>query len=324
MKALITGATGFIGSHLAGALIREGFDVACLVRNPANLRFLEDINAGIIKGDCTDRESLADAVKGVDYVFHLAGLTKACSEADFFNANVKGTENIVQAVLENNSHIKRFVYLSSLAAAGPSCDGRPLKEDSEPAPVSVYGKTKLEGEKIVLANKKNMPVTVIRPPAVYGPRDRDLLIFFKMIKSGLIPYWGKCYYSFLYVEDLINGIILSALSRDAEGEIFFVSDGNIYSTDDIIEAISDALQKRPVRLNIPKFVMPLLGFISEKAKGARKGINIINTDKIKEMRHSHWICDTTRAAERLKFEPKVKIKEGAKWTADWYRIHQWL
>jgi nucleoside-diphosphate-sugar epimerase len=320
MKALITGATGFIGSHLAGALIREGFDVACLVRNPANLRFLEDINAGIIKGDCTDRGSLADAVKGVDYVFHLAGLTKACSEADFFNANVKGTENIVQAVLENNSHIKRFVYLSSLAAAGPSCDGRPLKEDSEPAPVSVYGKTKLEGEKIVLAHNKNMPVTVIRPPAVYGPRDRDLLIFFKMVKSGLIPYWGKCYYSFIYVEDLINGIILSALSRDAEGEIFFVSDGNIYSTNDIIEAISDALQRRPIKLNIPRFVMPLLGFISEKTKG----VSIINTDKIKEMRHSYWICDATRAAERLKFEPKVKIKEGARWTADWYRIHQWI
>lgn len=324
MKALITGATGFIGSHLAGALIREGFDVTCLVRNPANPRFLEDINVRIIKGDCTDRESLTDAVKGVDYVFHLAGLTKACSEADYYNANVKGTENMIKAVVEDNPNIKRFIYLSSLAAAGPSHDGIPLKEDCKLEPVSLYGKTKLQGERLVLSNKENIPVTVIRPPAVYGPRDRDLLIFFKMVKSGLIPYWGKCYYSFLYVEDLINAIILSALSRDAEGEIFFVSDGNIYSTDDIIEAISDALQKRPMRLNIPKVVMPLLGFISEKAKGARKGINIINTDKIKEMRHSYWICDMTRAAERLKFEPKVKIKEGVKWTADWYRIHQWL
>lgn len=324
MKALITGATGFIGSHLAGALIREGFDVACLVRNPSNLRYLEDLNVRIVRGDCTDISSLHDAVGDMDHIFHLAGLTKACSEADFFNANVRGTENIVQAVLENNPNIKRFVYLSSLAAAGPSCDGKPLKEDCEPMPVSVYGRTKLEGEKIVLAHSKNMPVTVIRPPAVYGPRDRDLLVFFKMVKSGVIPYWGKCYYSFLYVEDLINGIILSALSKDAEGEIFFMSDGNIYSTDDIIEAISDALQRRPIKLNIPKFVMPLLGFISEKAKGARKGVSIINTDKIKEMRHSQWICDTTRATERLKFEPKVKIKEGTKWTADWYRIHQWI
>lgn len=320
MKALITGATGFIGSHLAGALINKGFEVACLVRNPSNLKFIEGMNVSIIKGDCTDRESLSDAVRGIDYVFHLAGLTKACSEEDYFNSNVKGTENIVQAVIEKNQGIKRFVYMSSLAAAGPSYDGRPIKEDSEPIPVSVYGRTKLEGEKIVLSNKNIIPVTVIRPPAVYGPRDRDLLIFFKMVKSGLIPYWGKCYYSFIYVEDLINGIILSALSTDAEGEVFFVSDGSVYSNDDIIEEISDALQKRPIRLSVPKFFMPMLGFISEKVKGA----NIINTDKIKEMRHSYWVCDTTKATERLKFEPKVKIREGVKWTADWYRIHQWL
>lgn len=320
MKVLVTGATGFIGSHLTDALIREGFDVTCLVRNPSNTRFIDGMNVNIIKGDCTDKESLSGAVKGVDYIFHVAGLTKACSEADFFNVNVKGTENIVQATLKNNSNIKRFVYLSSLAAAGPSCDGNPITEESKPSPVSVYGKTKLEGEKIVLSNKGNMPVTVIRPPAVYGPRDRDLLIFFKMIKLGLIPYWGKCYYSFLYVEDLINGIILSALNKDAEGEIFFMSDGKIYSNDDIIQAISDALQKKPMRLSIPKFIMPLFGFISEKVKGA----NIINTDKIKEMRHSYWICDTTKSIQRLKFEPKVTIKEGAKWTANWYRIHQWL
>jgi nucleoside-diphosphate-sugar epimerase len=320
MKALVTGATGFIGSHLVDALIREGFEVTCLVRNPSNLKFLSEFNIKLVSGDCTVQESLEDAVKDIDYVFHIAGLTKAHCEADFFHANAKGTENIVQALLKNNRNIKRFVYLSSLAAAGPSRDCKPLKEDCELAPVSVYGKTKLEGEKIVIAHKDKIPVTIIRPPAVYGPRDRDLLILFKMVKLGFIPYWGKCYYSFIYIEDLINGIILSALKKEAEGEILFMSDGNIYSSDDIICAISDAVQKKPVKLTVPRFIMPLLGVISEKAKG----VNIINTDKIKEMQHNHWICDTLRAKERLNFEPKVKIKEGAKWTADWYRIHQWL
>lgn len=319
MKAFVTGATGFIGSHLVDALIREGFEVACLVRNQSNLKFLSELNVKLVSGDCTVKESLEDAVKEVDYVFHLAGLTKARSEADFFNANVKGTENIVQAVLKN-CRIKRFIYLSSLAAAGPSRDCNSLKEDCEPAPVSVYGKTKLKGEKIVIDHKDKIPITIIRPPAVYGPRDRDLLIAFKMVKLGLMPYWGRCYYSFLYVEDLINGIILSALEKEVEGEILFMSDGNIYSSDDIICAISDALEKKPVKLTIPRFMMPLLGTISEKAKG----LNIINADKIKEMQHTHWICDTTKTTERLKFEPKVKIKEGARWTADWYRIHQWL
>ncbi len=320
MKALITGATGFIGSHLAGALIREGFDVTCLVRNTSSLKYLEGLNIKFVEGDCTDIGSLPDAVRGMDYIFHLAGLTKACSEEDYYNANVKGTENIVKATIENNHGIKRFFYLSSLAAAGPSCDGKPLKEDCEQRPVSLYGKTKFEGEKIVYANKDNLPVTIIRPPAVYGPRDKDLLVFFKMVKSGIAPYWGKCYYSFLYVDDLINGIILAALSDEAAGEIFFMTDGNIYSSDDIIEAISDALQNRPMKLNIPKFVMPALGFIAEKAKG----LSIISADRLRDMKYSHWICDTSKAMERLKFEPKVKIKEGARWTADWYRIHQWL
>ncbi|MDI6800439.1 MAG: NAD(P)-dependent oxidoreductase [Thermodesulfovibrionales bacterium] len=320
MKALVTGATGFIGSHLTDALLRNGFDVYCLVRKTSNLRFIEGLNVRLIHGDCTDRQSLNEAVKNIDYVFHLAGLTKACSEEDYFNANVKGTENIVRAVLDNNPRIRRFVYLSSLAAAGPSCDERPLGEDCKMRPVSVYGKTKLEGEKIVLAHSKDLPSTIIRPPAVYGPRDKDLLVFFKMIRTGIVPYWGRCYYSFIYIEDLINGIILSTLNTEAEGEIFFMSDGNIYSSDDIIDAVSDAVQKKPLKLSMPRFIMPLLGFISEKTRG----VNIINPDKIKEMRHSYWICDVAKAVSVLKFKPKVKIKEGTRWTADWYRIHRWL
>lgn len=320
MKALVTGATGFIGSHLTAALIRQGFDVVCLVRNTSSLKYLEGLNIKTVNGDCTDMESLSVAVKDVDYIFHLAGLTKAYSEKDYYNVNVKGTENIIKATIENNPGIKRFFYLSSLAAVGPSYDGKPLNEDCEQRPVSLYGRTKLEGEKIVYGNRGNLPVTIVRPPAVYGPRDRDLLVFFKMVKSGVIPYWGKCYYSFLYVDDLINGIILAALSEESAGEIFFMTDGNIYSSDDIIEAISDALQKRPVRLSVPKFVMPALGFIAEKAKG----LSIISTDRLRDMKYSHWICDTSKAMNRLKFKPEVKIKEGARWTADWYRINQWL
>ncbi len=320
MKALVTGATGFIGSHLVGALVREGFDVTCLVRSASSLKYIEDFPVKLVIGDCTDRGSLSRAVQGADYIFHLAGLTKTCCESESFNANAKGTENLISTVLEHNPGIKRFVYLSSLAAAGPSGDGKPLKEDCATLPVSIYGKTKLEGEKTVYAYRDKLPVTIIRPPAVYGPRDRDLLVFFKMVKSGLIPYWGKGYYSFLYVEDLIHGIIISALDEGAQGEIFFMSDGNIYPIDEVIDAISDAVQKRPVRLSIPRFFMPVIGFASEKLRGT----NIINSDKIKEMKHSYWICDTLKAVTKLNFEPKVKIKEGAKWTADWYRIHQWL
>jgi nucleoside-diphosphate-sugar epimerase len=320
MKALVTGATGFIGSHLTHALVRKGFTVTCLVRNTSDLKYIEDLNVTLVRGNCIHRESLYEAVEGVDYVFHLAGLTKACSEADFFEANVKGTENILKAVLEKNSGIKRFVYLSSLAAVGPSSNGVPLKEDCATAPVSLYGKSKLEGEQLVLKHRHDIPVVVIRPPAVYGPRDKDMLVFFKMVKAGIAPVWGACHYSFIYIEDLIHGILLSSLDENASGEVFFMSDGVIYSSDDIINAIGDAVQKQPIKLKIPRFVMSIAGLIAERSGNS----SIVNADKMRELKHMNWVCDTSKAAERLKFGSQVKIKEGARWTADWYRIHQWL
>ena len=316
----VAGGAGFIGSHLTEALVKKGFTVTCLVRNTSNLSNLEDLNVRLVHGDCTREESLYEAVSGIDYVFHLAGLTKACSEVDFFDANVKCTRNILGAVLEKNRGIRRFVYISSLAAAGPSNDGAPLKEDCTAAPISLYGKSKLEGEQSVLMHRSDIPVVVIRPPAVYGPRDKDMLVIYRMVKAGIAPMWGTCYYSFIYVEDLINGILLSALDENAAGEIFFISDGIIYSSDDVIDAVADAVQKRPIRFRIPRFVMSSAGFILEQFGKS----SIINTDKMRELKHLHWVCDSSKAEERLKFEPQVKIKEGARWTADWYRIHRWL
>ncbi|MDH5203523.1 MAG: NAD(P)-dependent oxidoreductase [Nitrospirota bacterium] len=320
MKALVTGATGFIGSHLCEELVRRDYEVTCLIRKTSNLKWIENINLKFVLGDCTSKESLLDAVADFDVIFHLAGLTKSSSVDDFFCINAQGTENLINAVAERNQKLKRFIYLSSLAAAGPSNNGAPLSEDSEPRPVSSYGKSKLEGEKAVLRHKDSIPVTILRPPAVYGPRDEDLFIFFKLIKKGVFPYWGKCYYSLLYVDDLVQAILLSAENKDAEGEIYFLSNSNVYTGEEIAMEIASALNVGITQLKVPKFVMPFFAFISERIN--KKGI--INRDKIKELCQSHWTCDASKAKEKLGFIPKVKIKEGIKWTADWYRIHRWL
>lgn len=320
MKALVTGGTGFIGSHLAEALIRQGFDVTCLVRNAARRGYLEGVKVETVTGDCTNPHSLAAAVKGADYVFHLAGLTKAKNEEQFFSGNALATQNVLQAVLEHAPDVKRLFYLSSLAAVGPSPDGVPLKEDCAAAPVSAYGRTKLEGEKVIYAARDKIPVTIIRPPAVYGPRDRDVLVFFRMVKRGVVPFWGKSLYSFLYVEDLVNGIIQSAVNEKTSGEIFFLSDGNIYTSDDIINAISVALQRRPLRLSIPRVVMPMVGYLSQLAGH----LSIINSDRMKDIQHPYWVCDSTKAAGLFGYAPKVDMRLGASWTADWYRIHRWI
>lgn len=320
MKAFVTGATGFIGSHLVDALLKRGCEVTCLVRASSSLIYLEGLNVRLVYGDCCIADSISEAIKDSDYIFHIAGLTKAKNTDDFHKVNVVGTANLLNVVLKSGHNINRFFYLSSLAATGPSYNGFPLKEDCEPRPVSVYGRSKYEAERLVYSCKDKLPVTIIRPPAVYGPKDKDMLMFFKMISKGYVPYWGKSFYSFIYVEDLINGIIESSLSKEAEGEIFFISDGCIYSSDDVVNAVSDAVEKKPFKLPVPDFIMPLFGSISERFKN----VTIINTDKVKELKYKNWTCDSGKINRLINIAPRVKMKEGAKWTADWYRIHKWL
>ncbi len=320
MKALVTGASGFIGSHLCEELVKKGYEVTCLVKKTSNLKWIEHLNLDFIIGDCTDVRSIQDIKNGFDYIFHLAGLTKSCSKKDFFTINTLGTENLVKTVSEKNSKLKRFIYLSSLSATGPSNNGKPLREDVEPCPVSNYGKSKLEGEKAVLKYRDSIPITILRPSAVYGPRDRDFLIFFKMINKGIFPNWGECYYSLIYIDDLIQGIILSAEKKEAEDKIYFLSDNTFYTGKDVALAISSALNVKLTTLKVPKFVMPFFAFVGEKITKN----SILNRDKVKELLCSHWICDTRKAEEEIGFTTKVKLKEGIKWTADWYRIHRWL
>lgn len=317
----MTGATGFIGSHLAEELIKRGYGVTCLVRKTSSLKWIEGRDVTLLYGDCEDEGSLDRLAADFDYVFHLAGVTKAKRDEDFFCVNVKGTENLLRAVSARVRGLKRFVYLSSLAAAGPSLNASPLNESAEAKPVSIYGKSKLEGEDVASRHKNVMPLTIIRPPAVYGPRDKDFYVLFRMLKKGFYPYWGKCYYSLLYVDDLVRGLILSAESKEAEGGVYFLSDGNVYSNEDIVDEIARVLNTKIVRMRLPK---PLLSVVVGLTERLGKRSSIINRDKLRELNYLYWVCDSSKAGRDFKFIPKVTIKEGIKWTADWYRIHQWL
>lgn len=333
MKVLVTGATGFIGSHLVEALAGRGYSVKCLVRSSSNLRWIETLlspsrltnlpeasSVELVYGDCQDINSLKGAVEDCDYVFHLAGLTKTGDTDNFFKVNVKGTENLVNALTKTGRRLKRFVFLSSLAAVGPSLNGTPVTESTEPHPVSFYGKSKLEAEGVVYSVRDRIPVTIIRPPAVYGPRDRDFHMLFKMIKRGIFPYWGKTSYSLVYVDDLINGILFSMVNEFATGKLYFISDPNVYTNEDIASEIAGIFERSFIKLRIPKAVMPLFAGISERFN---KG-GIINRDKIRELNHPYWICDSTLATQELGYKSTVTLKEGIKWTADWYRINRWL
>jgi nucleoside-diphosphate-sugar epimerase len=320
MKVLVTGGTGFIGSHLVEELIRQGYNVSCLIRSRSRLFWIEGFPVNLIEGDCRAVEPLKDLIGDFDYIFHLAGITKTSSAAEFYCTNSKGTSDFVGMVVRHNSRIKRFVHLSTLAAAGPCKDGIPADTSSEPEPVSDYGKSKLEGEQCVLGYKDDIPVTVIRPPAVYGPRDKDMYVIFKMIQHGLFPHWGESYYSMIYVEDLVRAIIDSATTDKTIGKTYYLSDLNVYSNCNIADTIAEELNCHYLKIRVPKFLMHPIAGISEKILKH----SIINLDKIRELNYSHWVCNSDDAMKDFDFDPKVCLKEGIKWTANWYKIHKWL
>lgn len=324
MKALITGASGFIGSHLAEELSKRGYEVACIVRKTSDLKWLSGFDIKLINGDCSDKDSLNNCVKGYDYVFHLAGLTKTNCKEDFYSVNTKGTENLIEAVVKNNSEVKRFVYLSSLSAFGPKVNANLPNEKDNPLPVSDYGKSKLRGEKAVLGYSDRIPISILRPSAVYGPRDKELFLFFKLIKRGIMPYWGDGQTSLVYVDDLINAIILSAEKESAVGRTYFISDGMVYSNNEIINEIASALNVKVFMIKLPKPILVPIGFLSDGISKIMGKSTMVNSDKIKELMHTDWICDITKAKDDLCFQPRVGIKKGIKWTADWYKIHRWL
>ncbi len=323
MKALVTGATGFIGSHLVEELTKQGDEVCCLVRKSSDLKWLEGLKIKLLFSDCSDKASLRAIMPELDYVFHLAGLTKASYKEEFYCVNAEGTGNLIEAVYLTNPNLKRFVYLSSLAAFGPSLNGSLPNEEIEPHPVSDYGRSKLQGEQAVMGYADKIPVTILRPTAVYGPRDKDFFVLFKMVKRGLIPTWGDGNATLLYVDDLVRCIILASEKEEAIGKRFFVSDGKTYPSSEIIKEIALALGVNPTSLRIPRFVIPLISLVTEQVGRVRKKPGIINPDKLKEIVYPNWTCDTTRI-KGIGFEAKVGIKEGIKWTADWYKIHRWL
>lgn len=320
-NALVTGATGFIGSHAVEALLRKGYNVTCLVRKTSNLRWLEGLNVRLIYGDCAEKESLKGLIRGFDYIYHLAGITKAVDRDAYFRENSIGTENIIHAASEENRGLKKFIYLSSLSAFGPSPDGKVPDEDDAPHPISDYGRSKLKAEESVLSYKDRFPVVILRAGATYGPRERDIYFFFKLIKKGIMPFWGEGYLSLLYVEDLISGIILAG--EKGEG-IYFLSDGEIYSVEEVLEEIAKALGVKAMKIKIPTSLLFSIGFILEGLYKISGRPPLLNSDKISEAVQKYWICNSFKAMREIGFRANLSLENGIKKTAEWYRIQGWL
>jgi nucleoside-diphosphate-sugar epimerase len=326
LKALVTGGTGFIGSHLTEALIRKGVQVTCLLRKTSDLKWLKGLPIKFVHGDCNDKTSLEKAVRDVDWVFHLAGVTKAIKKETYFEVNGLGTENLIHACLENNPRLQKFIYVSSQSAAGPSRN-RCNKKESDPCePVSFYGRSKRAGEELVLTHAHELPVLIIRPSAVYGPRDKDILAFFQCISIRIkpSPIGEGQHFSLGYVQDIVRGILLTVEIQTKSGEIFFLSDGNDYRMEEIGDIIAQAMGITAFRIRVSKRMILSIACFSEYLSKFSRRPSLLNKDKAEEMVQKGWVCDITKAKTLLGFEPRVPLSEGAKLTFEWYKKEKWL
>jgi nucleoside-diphosphate-sugar epimerase len=269
---------------------------------------------------------LREAVKNVDHVFHLAGVTKAVRDETFFRTNALGTDNLIHACLKHGSRIQKFVYVSSQAAAGPCPDGRSKTESDECRPVSPYGQSKRMGEDLASAHRREIPLVILRPSAVYGPRDTDMFAYFRLVARRIKPclFGESRYFSLCYVEDLIDALLLSARGGESDGEVFFISDGRPYRMEEIGDALACAMEIHAVRVRFPETLLYGVASFSESFSRLLGKPALISRGKAAEMAQCNWGCDIGKARTVLGFEPRVGLTEGAKRTIDWYRKEKWL
>jgi nucleoside-diphosphate-sugar epimerase len=328
VKVLVTGASGFLGSHIAEQLSREGHTVRALVRKSSKRDFLERLaNVEFAYGGVEDADKVAEAVKGVDAIIHSAGLVKARSPEEFTKTNVEGTRNLIEAAKKNAPNLKRFVFVSSLTAVGPSLDGKPVDETHVSEPITHYGRSKREAERVVLAAKKDLPVVILRPAAIYGPRDQEIFAFFQSVYRGVLPTVGKgdSTISMIYGSDCAEACIKAITADVPSGSTYFVEDGEPHGFRSMVEAIETALGKKAfVRLNLPMPVIWLAALSSELYGKVTNKAVMLTRDKMNEIRQPHWVCSAEKTRADLKWAPRVMLAEGTQLTARWYQDNGWL
>lgn len=321
MKALVTGSNGFIGSHLVEALVGKGYEVHCLVRKTSNMRWLKDLKIRTHIGDATEKSSLYKAVSGMDYIYHAGGVINGNDWQHFYSVNCTGTKNLAQVCVETNPSIKKFVFISSISAAGPSEKDIAVNEDMQCHPVSDYGKSKLAAELDLKGFMKKMPITIIRPSTILGIREDDFFSILKLVKSRIIPLLGNSdkQTSLCFVQDLVKGIILAGERNEATGKTYFISDGNAYSWSYVIETAMKYLNIKPPYIKVSYPVMYLAGLAAELASKLTGKKAFFSRDRVKEARDVYWLYDISKIKKELGFVPEVVFEQGMKDSIEWYR-----
>lgn len=324
--AVVTGGTGFVGSHLVDLLLNEGYEVRCITRKSSDLKWLKNKDVKIFDCGLYNKEALKEVICEADYIYHVAGVVKSKTKEGYFRGNVDTTRTLIEATLESNSKLKRFLVVSSQTVTGPSLDGKPVNEETECRPITTYGKSKLEEEKLVLSFKDKLPITICRAPAVYGERDTEIFIYFKTLSKGLTTTIGfnEKKLSLIHVQDLINGFYLAATNEKSKGQIYFISSEEFYTWPQINNITSKIIGKKPIVIKIPHFLVYTIAAVAQFAAMFSSKPATLNIEKAKDITQQYWICDTSKAVNELGYHQKISIEEGVRRTVEWYKKMNWI
>jgi nucleoside-diphosphate-sugar epimerase len=328
VKAFVTGATGFVGSHLAALLASRGDEVTCLVRRPGHAAHLSRLGARIASGSLDEEAGLAAALGAArpEVVFHLAGATRAGGPKAFFAANEGGTRRLIEAMAAARIEVGRLVFVSSLAAVGPSQPNRPHDGEAEPRPLTAYGRSKLAAERAVRALPASRWV-IVRPPAVYGPGDREFLRLFRLARRGVVPVMGRGdqKLSLIYAPDLADALVAAGTVGRAAGGTYYVAHDEVVRAADLALAVAAAVGRARVRLLRlrPSLVRPAL-WAWGRAAAAIGRPTLLTDEKLAELAAPAWTISNARAEGDLGWRPAHSLATGLERTAAWYRAEGWL
>jgi nucleoside-diphosphate-sugar epimerase len=327
VKVFVTGATGFVGSELAAALVERGDEVVCLARRPERAAYVASRGARVALGSLEDAASLAAALGGVEVVYHVAGLTAAASEREFLEVNAEGTRRLIRAASDAAPGLRRFVYVSSIAAVGPAPPGSRLTEESPCRPVTAYGRSKLAGEAVVRGSAA-LRWTIVRPGVVYGPRDRELLRMFRIARFGFAPVFGpgRQEVSLVHVGDLARAIRLAGAEPRALGQTYHIAHPAALSQRELAGAIGRAVRpgRTPLVVPVPAAIAaPIVRVIGAVAAATGRR-SVVSGDKLAEFLAPSFATSVEKAGRDLGWRAQIEPEAGLAATAAWYRTEGWL
>lgn len=326
MKVLLTGASGFVGSHIAEALCSAAIPVTALVRPSSPRRFLSECLPSLEfrNGSITDPASLEPALDGITHVIHCAGLTRAVRTSEFFQVNQSGTRNLVSAINRVQGQVSRLVHISSLAAGGPGTKEEPANEADSPNPVSEYGRSKLAGE-MEVRDRCRTEFVVLRPPAVYGPRDEGFLSLFKAVSRHVRPLPdANQALSLVYVKDLAQATVACLLNPKAVGQMFYVSSPEIVSGRTLSSEIARQMGAWTLPLPLPSWVFLPICLLQGTLARLTNRATLLSLAKYPELRAPAWVCNPAKLEAAIGFRCKTNLVEGVSRTLRWYRDQRWI